>query len=231
MAKEFPARIAAALRQRQGDAAPPVINAGIGNSGNGYWIKFLRLYGDTMEPRLVVMQVFANDFQDNVREGLFTVGSDGSLLELAIPAPGSMRRLQGLIEAIPGASQSYLVGLLRQALSGRGAVEAGAAGTSDGAGAREDDVTLAILRVAIASCQARGWPVLALLVGLPASRQNAVAALFEQHGARTVVIPAQSERPDLYYKVDGHWHAGGHAFVADRLLEALAPVSGRERGP
>jgi hypothetical protein len=58
-------------------------------------------------------------------------------------------------------------------------------------------------------------------VGLQDAREVAVKNLFAQHGVPIEVIPAKSKRPDLYYKIDGHWHARGHAFVASRLLEAL----------
>src|SRR5262245_5879731 len=59
--EEYPALIAAALQQRYAKSAPPVINAGIGNSGNGFWLKILARYGEAIQPRVVVMQVFEND--------------------------------------------------------------------------------------------------------------------------------------------------------------------------
>ena len=78
---EFPSRIDAELRRRHGASAPTVVNAGIGDSGNGFWVKFLRLNAKTINPRLVVMQVLDNDFVDNVSEGLFALKADGSLDE------------------------------------------------------------------------------------------------------------------------------------------------------
>ncbi len=34
-------------------------------------------------------------------------------------------------------------------------------------------------------------------------------------------VPNKSNRPDLYYKVDGHCNASGHKFVANMLIEWL----------
>jgi hypothetical protein len=111
--EEYPALIAAEFRRRYGDAAPQIVNAAIGDSGNGFWVKFLRGEATTMRPRLVVMQVFENDFSDNVNEKLFAWKRGESLRELPVQAPGATRKLQLVIEAIPGLSYSYLVGLLR----------------------------------------------------------------------------------------------------------------------
>jgi hypothetical protein len=36
-----------------------------------------------------------------------------------------------------------------------------------------------------------------------------------------MIIPAKRNRPDLYYKVDGHRNASGHRFAANRVLEAI----------
>lgn len=63
--------------------------------------------------------------------------------------------------------------------------------------------------------------MLGLLMGLPDAHEAAVKNLVARHSVPIVVIPAKNKRPDLYYKIDGHWHAGGHAFAADRVLDAL----------
>ena len=221
--EEYPARIATALRQRHGNQAPPVVNAGVGDSGNGFWVKFLRGEAEAMQPRLVVMQLLDNDFDDNRNERLFALEAGGMLRELPVPEPGKMRKLQSVIEFVPGLSYSYLVGLLRQ-------VRAPVLGSDEppAAGSRQaqppqvtDQLTLRIVEEAVSICAARGWRVLALLVGLPEARTVAVKAVFARHGVPVLVLPAKDERPDLYYKIDGHWHAGGHAFAASRVLEAL----------
>ena len=130
------------------------------------------------------------------------------------------------IEIVPGLSHSYLVGLLRQVRAPRLGSGAPAAGPRPVAqDPNTDQLTLRIVEEAISICAARSWRMLGLLVGLPEARAAAAKALFARHGVPVVVLPAKTERPDLYYKIDGHWNAGGHAFAAGRLLEALDALS------
>jgi hypothetical protein len=222
--EEFPARVAAALRQRYGGAGPPVLNAGIGDSGNGFWVKFLRGEAGRLRPRIVVVQLFDNDFRDNVDERLFTLESSGALRELPVPGPSWQRSLQSAIEALPGAPQSYLVGLLRQVLAAPRRAPA-QPHPAEPLGTRklepDDALTLRIVEEAISICDARGWQVLGLVVGLPAARAAAIRDVFERHRAPTLMIPAKRERPDLYFAIDGHWHSAGHVFAANRVVEAL----------
>ena len=223
---EFPARVEAALRRVYADRAPQIVNAGIGDTGNGYWIKFLRGKATTLQPRLVVMQVFENDFYDNISEKLFEWKPGEPLRELPVPEQSLMRRLQGIVEAIPGLSNSYLVGLFRQ-------LRLPTFGTRDrpskmSSRSREDlgdQLTIQILSEAISICQGNGWKILGLLVGLQDAHYEAVRNLFAHHGVTSVAIPAKSERPELYYKIDGHWNAYGHAFTADRVLEVLGSLA------
>ena len=221
--EEYPALIAAVLRRRYGSAAPPAVNAGIGDSGNGYWIKFLRHEAPGMRPRLVVLQLLDNDFADNVNERLFSLSSDGGLEELPVPAAGIMRRVQAVVEAVPGLSYSYLVGLLRQAAPARGQSARPAPGPATGS-VPSDELTLRVVEKAIVMCEAQRWNVLGLLVGLPPARAAALTEIFARHGIPTVAIASKEERPDLYYRIDGHWRAGGHAYAAARLLEVLPKV-------
>ena len=229
--EEYPARVSAELRRRYGKAAPPVVNAGIGNSGNGFWVKLLQREAEAMQPRLVVMQIFENDFADNLDEKLFALEPGGSLRDLPVPAPGVMRRMEALIQAVPGLSYSHLVGLLREVRAptfGSQAKSVPEARRQQGLDP-SDQLTFRILEEAISICEGRGWKVIGLLVGLSHAHEAAAKELFARRKHPVVLIPAKSERPDLYYKVDGHWHAGGHVFVADRVLEALeleTPVGG-----
>jgi len=67
----------------------------------------------------------------------------------------------------------------------------------------------------------QGWQILAVLVDIPDERLAKMAKFFSVRDVLTVVIPPKQDRPDLYYKVDGHWNASGHRFTADRILEAM----------
>jgi hypothetical protein len=107
--ESFPARIEARLRARGLDV--PVLNAGMGNSGNGHWIKLLEHEAPAWAPRLVVLQMMANDFSDNLREGLFELDVDGHLQELPVQPPSFARRAQDWIERVPGLGYAHLVAL------------------------------------------------------------------------------------------------------------------------
>jgi hypothetical protein len=90
--EEFPAPVRAALSQR-GSKMVSVINAGVGNSGNGRWAKFLRAEARRYNPALVVLQIHANDFGDNIRERLFELSPAGELIELPVSSVGGERRI------------------------------------------------------------------------------------------------------------------------------------------
>src|SRR5262249_1578580 len=50
--QEFPELVRQALVEKYGQQAPSVVNAGIGNTGNGHWLKLLRRDGKRFAPRL-----------------------------------------------------------------------------------------------------------------------------------------------------------------------------------
>ena len=39
------------------------------------------------------------------------------------------------------------------------------------------------------------------------------------------MAPDKTERPEFYFKVDGHWNAAGHAFVARGVFEQLLALN------
>ncbi len=189
------------------------INAGIGNAGNGHWILFLRREAARFHPWSVVLQLSANDFEDNLTDGLFRLGPAGDLRELTPPRRYGARVIQETIEAIPGLSYSYLVGLLRQATE-RAARRAGPR-------AADDALTCRLLEEALDLCRARGWPAVGLSADLEEGRLAAVETVFAASGSRLLRAPLKRDRPDLYYRVDGHWNPAGHAWVARQVADAL----------
>jgi hypothetical protein len=219
--EEFPERIRRALAAMR--TGIPVINAGIGDNGNGRWVKLLRNEGNRLDPRLVVLQVSDNDFTDNLKDGLFTIGPSGDLVERSVPPPGWSRVVQQWIEAVPGLPYSYLVGLSRQAISARRvrtpASPLPTASAQDVA--RADSLTYGLIGEAVDICQQQGWRVLALEVGVEGARLEALRTLFQKRGVNLIVVPSRADRPDLYYRTDGHWNARGHEWVATKVLEYL----------
>ncbi len=223
--EEFPALVAAKIKQASPKADLPVINAGIGNSGNGRWVKLLDQMGGSLAPRVVVMQVLENDFADNLQERLFDLAPDGTLRELAVPKPGLGHRFQAIIEAIPGLPSSNLIALARQARlpQFRVATEAPAAAEAQPPGELSpgDILTLRIIERALAICRANGWPVLGVSIGLHGVQQAAIRQMFLKSGAEVLELPGKNARPDLYYKIDGHWNAAGQADAAVHVFERL----------
>jgi len=59
--EDFPALVRSALERGRTDAPIPVINAGVGASGTGHWVKYLSREAPRLSPRLVVLQAHAND--------------------------------------------------------------------------------------------------------------------------------------------------------------------------
>lgn len=65
----------------------------------------------------------------------------------------------------------------------------------------------------------------AILVGLEGDRLSQVQAIFQSHQILALVVPAKTERPDLYCKIDGHWNPAGHAFVAHAVFDQLQSLN------
>jgi lysophospholipase L1-like esterase len=221
--EEFPALIRDALKA--GAEAVPVINAGLGDNGNGRWVKFLRHRAAQYNPLLVVVQICENDQQDNLDEGLFTVSPNGQLIELPVPLPGMERWAGGLLDRVPVVANSYLVGLFRE-VSWRGILAR--RGSNLGSGPANDShdpsgelLQSLLLDEMLRICAANGWPVLVIIGSIPNPQAAKLEEFFSKRGVRMVIIPTKEERPDLFYRVDGHWNAAGHRFVADRVLEAI----------
>lgn len=224
-AESYPALVRARLKQRGVNV--PVLNVGMGNNGNGRWLKFLRRDAAPFQPRLVVLQVMENDFQDNLNEHLFALNENGKLQELPVAKPSFGRRVQGVIDGIPGLSYSYIVGLAWAAADGRGLKQmlAGAAAVQPVAAPQEakgrpsDELTYALVGASIDKAKALGADVLGLFVELTGVQRTRMAEVFEARGVKYLDGPSKPKAPDMFFVVDGHWNAKGHRKVA----EVLAP--------
>jgi len=205
----------------------------MGVNGNGRWIKFLKTEGPHYNPRLVVLQFHVSDFDENVRERLFDLTASGELHEGRVPAPGMDRQIQTLIETVPGLAYSHLVALgrqLRWIMFYRQDTSEPTQNLKTEAKLSENEtepssaerLTFGIVEEVLKICETQKWPVLALNVGIQDNRLNKLSHILLKHNVHLIDAPAKAQRPDLYYKVDGHWNAQGHAFVADLILKELA---------
>ena len=220
--EEFPELIRRALVESHGRRAPPVVNAGIGNTGNGHWVKWLRLEGRRFAPRLVVLQFTSNDAADNLREQMYGLDSNGQLIERPVAQRGPVHKINELVAAVPGLSSSHLVGFGYQLyhryndwhmtrVHVPGGVETAA----------DNDLTLRLWEEALRICHEAGWPVVGIAVEFAGPHLVQLRGILERYDARLIVAPTKEQRPDLYYEIDGHWNPLGHAFVAQMLQREL----------
>ncbi len=227
--REFASLVGDRLREHFGSSAMPVINAGMGNTGNGHWVKFLKREAAQFQPRFVVLQLCRNDFGDNIREKLFKIDSSGQLEELPVPGPDWTRRVQFLIESVPGLHYSHLVGLTKQAVlqivrtkeAQRIKKSHHREADGDRSPSRHSDpaeLTYELVRESLKICRRANWPALVIGVGLPEYVVRRLHELSRDFNTAVVNFPSKEERPDLYFQVDGHWNPAGHEFVANRVF-------------
>lgn len=217
----FPFLVGARLERALGRKLP-VVNAGQGGSGNGRWVKFLEGEAARYAPKLVVLQATVNDFDDNRREKLFALSSAGALVALPAPKIGTKRQFQQMVEALPLVADSSLFALLRQAMTPIPHPIVTPVRSTDTRKPRwTNPLTFALIRRSLELCRAKGWPVVGVGVGFGGYFEKALVALFAEFDAPFVLMPLKSERPELYYKVDGHWNANGQRFIGEAISATI----------
>jgi len=221
--EEFPDRVRAALHHTLGKASPPVVNAGLGNTGNGYWLHFLEKEGKQYDPRLIVLAFCENDFADNLREQFYFIDSLGKLRENSAPATQEGARVvQRVIEAIPGLPYSHLVGLAREFFSEGVSSSTRPIPNPEAISLPTDELTFRIVGEVLRLCRRQGWPTILLTIDTRGSRLERLRRLAAMAETPVLVAPLKKERPDLYFHIDGHWNAAGHKFVSAMLLDSLS---------
>ncbi|MBM4336803.1 MAG: hypothetical protein FJ108_12965 [Deltaproteobacteria bacterium] len=220
--EEFPRRVASRLAAE--GRSVRVLNEGVGNTGTGRAVRLLRDYPSGPEGATVlVYQSSSNDFADDHRDGFFRLDPDGRLVEAPLPVPRSfLRRMQPVIDRIPGLTYSHAFAALLQLARSRGrAADAAPTAVADANDAQRERLTLRLLAELIAGARARGWPVIVLTSDAEADIASRIESVALAESAAFVRMPAKSERPDLYYRVDGHWNRDGHVEAAERLRGPL----------
>ena len=98
--------------------------------------------------------------------------------------------------------------------------------TTEVEAAPRERLTHRIIEEALQICEQRGWPVLAITTQgyrweYEGEQLQRLRSVFSDYGVRVIEMPTKRERPDLYYTVDPHWDATGHAWVADLVYQRL----------
>ena len=188
---EFPALIARYLQDIEQNDPLPVINAGLGNNGNGRSLKFLRREAEALDPSLVVLQLTGNDVFENVNERLFGLGETGDeLVELSVPEPGMLNRIQAGIEAVPGLADTYFIGWSRQVVEATRRFKR----SQQAAPFREDYgriLTLRLVEEHLAFLKEKGWPVVLLAVEIRERRLAQIRTLAHRYGVDLLTMPAK----------------------------------------
>jgi lysophospholipase L1-like esterase len=225
---EFPLLVANRLKELNPYQPVRIINTGIGDTGTGRALRLIR--GFTLKeagPTLLVLEIMANDFDDNDRDGFFFINSSGVLIERNEPLkPSMLQELQPLFEKMPGFSQSHFFAATLEVLK---------AGLAKAPPAQEDEkvrhdrqrsLLLKLVNEILQLARGRGWSAAIMTIELNDQDNEMVQAVANQFGVKLLIVPSKVRRPDLYYAVDGHWNKAGHEYVAT----ALSPIIEQELG-
>jgi len=220
--EEYPSLVGDALMNQNDHQPIPIVNTGIGNNGNGRWLKFLRGEARQFNPSLVVFQLFKNDFEENLAEKFFELSGDGQLRELPVPPIDNVRRIQNMIDLIPGLSSSRLIALANNFRRRHDRDVINRVWNNEAEINNEkDQLTYRILEEAITICKSEDWPMLVLIIGIQGQRLKKLRRLFEQRDITAIIIPDKIKRPDLYFENDGHWNDKGQLLAAQLTLKEL----------
>ncbi len=229
--QEFPALVAERLPGLLGPERPVrVWNAAVGNAGTARVLRYLEENPHDLAPDLTVYQLCENDFADNHGEALYRLEAGGALVALPPPAaPGTLRRVQAWVDRVPLLNHSHLFCLVREAITA-GALP-GRAQAAPGPKPQGDELTYALVTRLLLRLRALGSRVIAVSFDVDGERRRRVEAILEELEVPHLRLASKAERPELYFRIDGHWNDAGHRYAADRLTPRVArALLARENG-
>ena len=236
-AETYPRRLQERLARRFPDVAIDVLNAGVPGYGTADELRLLEMRIDRFDPDLVTVQFLAeNDFNDNRRPARDRVEvRDGWLHAAEPPRPG----LGGALERV---KQTSVFARLLSERAGYLAARLGLRAATDGDRFTNEDTALAaeLLGKIAAIARRHDAPTLVIFTTgqtpviadreVAVAAAPAIAAAAVAADARFVDLSApmrrREDRLELYYPLDGHWTATGHAAAAEILDAVIAAEFG-----
>jgi hypothetical protein len=220
--EEYPQLIAQRMKEDPKFHHIPVLNLGIGDTGNGRWLKFLREKGKLLRPKLIVLQLHFTDFTDNLDELFFRLGKRDELIELSFSQTKKPAQLmQEVVELVPGADRLYLVSLLRHLYSTVSQSTRKNSGKMDEDSTVGDRLTYRIIEEILKLCRNRSWPLLSVIIDIDGQRKDKLTSLFATYNVSFVHLPSKKQAADWYYEIDGHWTPKGHRLAVERIFPEL----------
>jgi lysophospholipase L1-like esterase len=122
--QSYPFQLQSILQERLSHtssvAIPEVINAGVGGTGTAEQALWYDRWVEQFRPQLVVLNVFCNDVDGDLKSGLFTMSSDGKASPSFRNKQSRAARNLILLRRLPGyrwlAQHSHALNLLRNAI-------------------------------------------------------------------------------------------------------------------
>lgn len=207
-----------------------VVNASVSGYGTDQQVLWFERTGAKLNPDLVLLLFFENDFENNARSFQYyhhkprfdlTAAGGLELVGVPVPAPTRAERVHAYI-----LGNTYLLARLYIVL-GAGLLERGVADAERARAENRFDRSTEVTRLLFARLAERARAIGAELIvtSVPTHPAYSVGlqGMLEPMGVRYVPLDqafAAADGPTTFEN-DGHWNARGHALAADALVAML----------
>jgi lysophospholipase L1-like esterase len=208
-----------------------VLNGGVVGWGTGNELLYLRERGMTLRPDIVLLQIYTNDFADNMRSTLFSLDDSGHLHRGR--AYAGLKTITGLFNSIPGKSlleNAYLFNYARTFLNI--SVRPGGKDESEMSidelnreKERSGKLTAKLLEAFVTFTHSRHVALVVVTVDLSPEQASVVVPILDKANVPTLHLDSmRSDHPEMYFRYDMHWNRDGHRAVANRLRDLVTEV-------
>jgi hypothetical protein len=218
-----------------------VLNAGVSGFSTAEELVFLENEGIKFDPDFVVLGFYANDFEDNIKAGLFQLGTDGTL-SIAKQAHVPGVRAQDLVNAVPMTEwlgeNSYFYSMLfngvyqffktRLADDANEAVAEYAVPTKTEVSSYESALTVALLERMYEFCRLRGIPLVILDVPRLSSETSMPPELKARIAELSDAYIDSGELLSTYYRVTRLHRPHGSQHITDFSHLILGVAAARQ---